>query len=152
MQSSPDAGSHRESDTIQETLQGQHKLSQPLDCRATCQVLTENVKGSAEKAKIVRCRTPNAGRLMAETTWTIDFPTVEQQAAPTRLGPHMQEVEDPISSREYTWADTGVGAGEQPDWTTFDIEHSKSAQLPKQDVRYGNYTSDGGMPKQPPCT
>ena len=101
MQSSQDAGSRRESDIIHETLQGQHKLSQPLDCRATYQVLTENVKSLAEKAKSVRCRTPNAGRRMAETTWMTDLPTVEQQAAPTRRGLHMQEVEDLISNREY---------------------------------------------------
>ena len=101
MQSSQDAGSRRESDIIHETLQGQHKLSQPLDCRATYRVLTENFKSSAEKAKNVRCRTPNAGRRMAEITWMTDLPTGEQQAAPTRLRPRMQEVEDMISSREY---------------------------------------------------
>ena len=101
MQSSQDAGLHRESDIIHETLQGQHKLSQPLDCRATYQVLTENVKSSAEKAKSVRCRTPNAGRRMVETTWMTDLQTEEPQAVLTLLGPYMQEVEDLISSREY---------------------------------------------------
>jgi hypothetical protein len=98
MQSSPDAGSRRESDIIHETLQGQLKLSQPLDCRATFQAPTESVKSSAEKAKSVHCRTPNAGRLMAETTWMSDLPTVEQQAALTRLGPRMQEVEEKCTS------------------------------------------------------
>ena len=101
MQSSQDEGLHLESDIIHETLQGQHKLSQPLDCRATCQVLTENVKSSAEKAKSVRCRTPNAGRRMVETTWMTDLQTEDPQAVRTLLGPYMHEVEDLISSREH---------------------------------------------------
>ena len=101
MQFSQDDGLHLESDIIHEIPLGQHKLSQLHGCRAMYQVLTENDKNSAEKVKSVHCRTPNAGRLMAETTWMTDLPTVEQKAAPTRLGPHMQEVEDLISSREY---------------------------------------------------
>ena len=100
MQSSQDAGSRRESDIIHETLQGQHKLSQPLDCRATYQVLTGNVKSSAEKAKSVRCRTPNAGRRMGETTWMDDLQTEEPQAVRTLLGLHTQEVVDLTNSRE----------------------------------------------------
>ena len=90
MQPSQDAGSRRESDIIHETLQGQHRLSQPRDCRVTFQALMESVKSSAEKAKSVHCRSPNAGRLMAETTWMTDLPTVGQQAVPTRLGLHTQ--------------------------------------------------------------
>ena len=101
MQSSQDAGSHRESDIIHETLQGQRMLSKPLDCRATYQVLTENVKSSAERAKSVRCRTPNAGRRMVETTWMSDLQTEEPQAVLTLLGLYMQEVVDLINSREY---------------------------------------------------
>jgi hypothetical protein len=101
MQSSQDGGLHLESDIIHETLLGQHKLSQPLDCRATCQDLTENVTSSAERAKSVRCRTPNAGRRMVETTWLTDLQTEEPQAALTLLGLYMQEVMDLTNSREY---------------------------------------------------
>ena len=101
MQSSQDAGSRRDSDIIHETLQGQHRLSQPLDCRVRFQAPTVSVNSFAEKAKSVHCRTPNAGRLMADIMWMTDLPTVEQQAVPTRLGPHTQGVEDLISSREY---------------------------------------------------
>ena len=101
MQFSEDAGLHHESVITHEILRGQHKLSQPLDCRVTFQAPTVSAKSSAEKAKSVHCRTPNAGRLMAKTTWMTDLPTVEQQAVPTRLGLHTQEVEDLISNREY---------------------------------------------------
>ena len=101
MQSSQDEGLHLESDIIHEILQGQQKLNQPLDCRATYLVLTENVKSSAERAKSVRCRTPNAGRRMVETTWMSDLQTEEPQAVLTLLGLYMQEVVDLINSREY---------------------------------------------------
>ena len=101
MQSSQDAGSHRESDIIHETLPGQHKLSQLPDCRTTYQDLTENVKSSAEKAKSVHCRTPKAGRLMVDTTWMSGLQTEEPQAALTLLGLYTQEVVDLTNSREY---------------------------------------------------
>ena len=100
MQSSQDDVLHLESDIIHETLLGQHKLSQPHGCRATYQVPTENVKSSAERAKSVRCRTPNAGRRMVETTWTNDLQTEEPQAMLTLLALYTQEVVDLISSRE----------------------------------------------------
>ena len=98
MQSSQDAGSHHESVIIHEILLGQHRLSQQLDCRVTFQAPTVSAKNSAEKVKSERCRTPDAGRLMAKTAWMIDPQTVEQQAVQTRLGPFMREVEDPTSN------------------------------------------------------
>ena len=101
MQSSQDAGSHHESVIIHEILLGQHRLSQQLGCRVTFQAPTVSAKNSAEKAKSKLCRTPNAGRLMAMTTWMTALPTVEQQAAPTRLGLHMREVANLIINREY---------------------------------------------------
>ena len=100
MQSSQDGGLHLESDITHEILPGQHKLSQPHGCRVTYQVLTENVKSSAERAKSVRCRTPNAGRRMVETTWMTDLQTEEPQAALTLPGPYMQEVVDLTNNRE----------------------------------------------------
>ena len=101
MQSSQDGGLHLESDIIHEILLGQHKLSQLHGCRVTYQVLTENVKNSAEKAKSVHCRTPNAGRRKVETTWMTDLQTEEPQAVLTLMGLYMQEVVDLINSREY---------------------------------------------------
>ena len=100
MQSSQDAGSRRESDIIHVILQGQHKLSQPLDCRATFQAPMESVKSSAEKAKSVHCRTPNAGRRKVETTWMTDLQTEEPQAVQTPLDQCMREVVDLTNSRE----------------------------------------------------
>ena len=100
MQSSQDDGLHLESDIIHEILLGQHKLSQPHSCRVTYQVLTENVKNSAEKAKSVHCRTPNAGRRKVETTWMTDLQTEEPQAAQTPLDQCMREVVDLTNSRE----------------------------------------------------
>ena len=94
MQLSQDAGLHQESVIIHEILRGQHTLSQQLGCRVMFQAPTVSAKNSAEKAKSEHCRTPNAGRLAAKTTWTTDLLTVEQQAAPTRL-------EDLTSNREY---------------------------------------------------
>ena len=101
MQFSQDVGLHQESVIIHKILPGQHRLSQQLDCRVTFQAPTVSAKNSAEKSKNVHCRTPDAGRLMANTTWMTDLPTVEQQAVPTRLGPHMGEVEDLIINQEY---------------------------------------------------
>ena len=100
MQSSQDDGLHLESDIIHEILLGQHKLSQPHGCRVTYQVLTENVKNSAEKAKSVHCRTPNAGRRKVETTWMTDLQTEEPQAVQTPLDQCMREVVDLTNSRE----------------------------------------------------
>ena len=91
----------RESDIIHETLQGQHRLSQPLDCRVTFQAPTASANNSAGKAKSERCRTADAGRLMANTTLMIYLQTVEQQVAQSLLGPCMREVEDPTSNHVY---------------------------------------------------
>ena len=100
MQSSQDGGLHPESDIIHEILLGQHKLSQLHGCRVTYQVLTENVKNSAEKAKSVHCRTPNAGRRKVETTWMTDLQTEEPQAVQTPLDQCMREVVDQTNNRE----------------------------------------------------
>ena len=100
MQSSQDGGLHLESDIIHETLPGQHKLSQLHGCRVTYQVLTESVKNSAEKAKSVHCRTPNAGRRKVEITWMTDLQTEEPQAVQIPLDQYMQEDVDLTNSQE----------------------------------------------------
>ena len=100
MQFSPDDVLHLESDIIHEILLGQHKLSQQHGCRATYQVLTENDKNSAEKAKSVHCRTPNAGRRKVETMWMTDHQTEEPQAVQTPLDQCMREVVDQANNRE----------------------------------------------------
>jgi hypothetical protein len=65
------------------------------------QAPTVSAKNSAEKAKSLHCRTPNAGRRKVETTWMTDLQTEEPQAVLTLLGLYMQEVVDPINSQEY---------------------------------------------------
>ena len=51
-----------------------------------------------------------------------------------------------------TWADTGAGIGEGPDWSSFDIGRTvralKYAHQHKLDSVFGNSIYDGGMHKQ----
>ena len=94
MQSSQDDGLHLESDIIHEILLGQRKLSQQLDYRVTFQAPMVSAKNSAEKEKTERSRTPDAGRLMVNSTLMIDYQIVEQLVAQTQPGPCTREVAD----------------------------------------------------------
>ena len=73
---------------------------------------------SAETEKKERSRTPDAGRLMVNTTVMIDYQIVEQQVAQTQPGPCTREVADltcnPVSgelgqTRERAQANSQIG-------------------------------------------
>ena len=128
MQRTPDVDLHIAWVITHGTPLGQRQQNQLLDCLVTFQMQRVNCRSWIVQVKSMPYARTNAGRLKSEMIW-IDPQIQEQQAALYPAGSTEARHRGPdIHPRtRRTWADTGTGPADNPDWTTFDIGRTVQA-------------------------